>query len=116
MPPTADERRRLEMGQLRRLKIVSMLEATTLLLLVGVAVPLKHVAGWRMGVTMMGPVHGLAFLAYVWTAIQTVAGGGWSSRDIARLLVVAFIPFGGYANLAFLKRKAAQLGTPEVAA
>ena len=93
-----------------------MLEATTLILLVGVAVPLKHLAGWPMGVSVMGPVHGLVFLGYVWTAVQTVAGGGWSRREIARLLIVACVPLGGFANLAFLQRKVAQLELPEVAA
>ncbi len=86
-----------------------MLEATTLLLLIAVAVPLKHFAGWPLGVTVMGPIHGLAFLAYLWTALQTVAGGGWSGKEIARLFLVAFIPLGGYANLGFLRRKAGQL-------
>jgi len=43
MPANA-EVRRLELGQLRWLEFVSLLEATTLVLLVGVAVPLKHLA------------------------------------------------------------------------
>ena len=57
----------------------------------------------------MGPVHGLAFLAYIWTVIETVSGGGWNRREIARLAVVALVPFGGFTNGAFLRRKAASL-------
>lgn len=95
----------LERAQLSRLRLTSLGEATTLILLVGVAVPLKHLAGQPLGVRVMGPVHGLMFLAYLWTAVQTVSGGGWSSRDIARLLIGAVIPFGGFFNMPLLKRK-----------
>ena len=103
------ERRRLELEQLRRLRVASLVEATTLLLLLGAAVPLKHLAGWPTGVAVMGPVHGLAFLAYIWTALETAAGGGWSRTETARVLVVAFLPFGGFTILPLLGRKMARI-------
>ena len=107
-----EDARTLERRQVRRLEAVFMLEATTLLILVCVAVPLKHLAHWPLGVRILGPVHGFAFTAYVWVAIETVAGGSWSGRDAARLFVVALIPFGGYANLPFLARRVAALRDP----
>jgi integral membrane protein len=99
----------LETTQLRQLEIASFAEATTLILLLLIAVPLKHFSGWNFGVKVMGPVHGLAFLAYIWFAIQTVSGGDWTKRDIVRLMVVAFIPFGGFYNLRFLSQKVTTL-------
>ena len=107
---TTDEAiRREEIAQLRRLELVSFVEATTLLLLLCVAVPLKHVASVESAVHVMGPVHGVAFLAYTWTVIQTVSGGDWSRGEIARLLMGAIVPFGGFLNLRFLARRAAAL-------
>lgn len=100
---------KLEREQLKRLEILSMAEATTLVLLVCVAVPLKHVFGWPLGSRVLGPVHGIAFLAYAWTALQTVAAGGWRRHDTARLFVVAFLPFGGFFNLPWLRRRAEAL-------
>lgn len=94
-----------EIGQIRRLELVSMLEATTLIILVAIAVPLKHLAGWPLPVQLMGPVHGLAFLFYTWTVLQTVAGGGWRPIEITRLVFVAFIPFAGFFNIPWLRRK-----------
>lgn len=103
----------LERDQLRRLEILSIVEATTLVLLVCVAVPLNHVFGWPLGSRILGPVHGLAFLAYGWTALQTVAAGDWRGRDIARLFIVAFVPFAGYFNIAWLRRKTEALDGAE---
>ena len=101
--------RDVERMQLRRLEIASLAEATTLLLLVVVAVPLKHLAHWDVGVRVLGPVHGLAFLAYVWIVLQTISGPDWNGREALRLFVAAIIPFGGYLNLPFIARKAAEL-------
>ena len=99
----------LELAQLRRLEIASIAEATTLLLLVGVAVPLKHFGDYDLAVRFMGPVHGLAFVTYVWLVVQTVAGSGWRRGEIARLLLVAVIPFGGFLNVGVIQRWMAQL-------
>lgn len=103
------EARGIERAQLRRLEVASAAEALTLLGLVGVAVPLKHLAGYPDAVHVMGPVHGLVFLAFVWTAVQTVAGGGWSATEVIRLFVGAVVPFGGFFNLPFLAHKGASL-------
>ncbi len=100
-----------ESTQLRWLGMLSVLEATTLVLLVAVAVPLKHIAGWNVAVHVMGPVHGLAFLGYRWAAIQAIAEGGWSRSEAVRLFAVAFIPFAGFANARLIARKSAALRT-----
>ena len=50
---------------LRYLRWASFLEGLTLILLVCLAVPLKRMAGMPEFVTVMGPIHGLAFVAYL---------------------------------------------------
>lgn len=102
---TAEER-----ASLRRMRLVSILEATTLLLLVFVAVPLRHLGGVRAATSVVGPIHGLAFLLYVWALIEASAAGGWPRRDVALLLVRAFVPFGGFLNERLLRRREAALG------
>jgi integral membrane protein len=93
----------------RSLELASGIEAMTLVTLMLVAVPLKHVFGWPLGVRILGPVHGLAFLTFGWVAIQTVSENpsAWSLRDRLRLFLGAMIPFGGFWNMRFVARKAA---------
>jgi len=97
------------LSQLRWMRAVSLIEGSTLLLLVLVAVPLKHVAGLPVATRIMGPVHGLAFLTYGWMLIRTIAGGGWSRADIMRLTIAALIPFGAFVNERALARRQAML-------
>ncbi len=106
----------LELGQLRWLEVASVVEATTLILLIGVAVPLKHLADQPLGVTIMGPVHGIAFCFYVWTVVQTIAGSGWTRPEWMRLVVTAFVPIAGYTNLPLIRGKmhALRLGGAQV--
>ncbi|QCI69387.1 DUF3817 domain-containing protein [Phreatobacter stygius] len=94
------------------MRLVSLIEGTTLVALVFVAVPLKRLAGYPLATTIMGPVYGLAFVLYVWMLIQTVTSGHWPRRDVIRLLVVAFIPFGAFWNERDLRRRQAALASP----
>ena len=98
-----------EVAQLRRLRLVSFVEATTLALLLFVAVPLKHAFGWPVATRIMGPVHGIAFIAYIWSVVAMVSGGDWTGREIARLVLAALVPFGGFANAGLLRRKEAAM-------
>lgn len=91
---------------LRLLRAASLTEGVTLLALLGVAVPLKHAAGLPAAVSWMGPVHGLAFLGYLWAVFATVsATGGWRGAEVGRLVAVAFVPGGAFLNLRWLRRK-----------
>jgi integral membrane protein len=94
-----------ERNQLRRMRLVSLLEGLTLVALLLVAVPLKHIAGHPAATSIVGPIHGMAFLLYLWMLIQTASGADWSRAEIARAVIMAFIPFGAFANERFLKRK-----------
>lgn len=97
----ADEERR----QLRRLRVAAVVEGATLVLLVALAVPLKHLFGMPVATRIMGPIHGVAFMLYVWTLVVTVSGGGWRTREIARLALAAFVPFGALLNRRMLRDK-----------
>ncbi|MFS2139009.1 DUF3817 domain-containing protein [Duganella sp. Dugasp56] len=84
--------------QLRKMRLASLMEGSTLLLLLAVAVPLKHLAGISVAVSVMGPVHGLAYVLYVWLLAQLLSSGDWTQGEVIRMAVVALIPFGALVN------------------
>ena len=87
------------------LRLAGYLEGTTLLLLLGVAVPLKRLAGLPEATSVMGPIHGFTFLMYLVLAVNAVSGGGWSYKDGLRVVIAAILPFGPFINDRFLIRK-----------
>lgn len=83
----------------------SLLEATTLAALVLIAVPLKHLAGIDMATGIAGPIHGAAFLLYVWALLQVTFSGSWRPGEVVRMLAVALLPLAGFMNQPWLRRK-----------
>ncbi len=92
----------------RRLQLAALLEGGTLLMLVGIAVPLKYLAAYPIAVSVIGPIHGTAFLFYLWLLTSVASGDGWHTRDIGLALLAALIPFGAFAHAISMHRKAAE--------
>lgn len=93
---------------IKRLSAIAFVEGVTLLALVIIAMPLKYVASQPEWVSIMGPIHGMAFIVYLIVLIENISQGGWSKADFIKTLVAAFIPFGTFWNEKLLKQKAQQ--------
>ncbi len=112
MPPNEPADLSDERHQLRQMRFASLVEGTTLIVLVFVAVPLRHLAGYRLATSIMGPIHGMAFMLYIWMLIETISGGEWSKRESAYLLIAAFVPLGAFMNERSLRRREGALARP----
>ncbi|MDQ1831909.1 DUF3817 domain-containing protein [Massilia scottii] len=98
--------------QCRRMRHAALWEGATLLLLLGIAVPLKHIAGQSALVTLMGPVHGMAFLYYLWTMTSNVTAEDWTRTEVAQLIGCAMLPFGAWFSIGLIERKGAAIVAP----
>ncbi|MEL6195694.1 MAG: DUF3817 domain-containing protein [Myxococcota bacterium] len=78
----------------RRVRVLSLIEGVTLLTLVAVAVPLKRIFGLPEVVSVVGPIHGVAFIAYIVVLIEYAAAGDEAIRRCFLLALLAFVPFG----------------------
>jgi integral membrane protein len=80
-----------------RLRILAILEGISLLVLVFIAVPLKHV--WDIpGLSKsLGPIHGALFLLFVFNALRVGVEQQWKFKETTwKILVACFIPFGTF--------------------
>jgi integral membrane protein len=78
-----------------RLRLFAFLESISLLVLVFVALPLKHLYKYPVLVKVMGPIHGSLFLLFVFNALNVGVEQKWKFKEITwKLLVACFIPFG----------------------
>jgi integral membrane protein len=80
---------------MRNMRYIALAEATSFLALL-VASVVKRTGGGELGVQILGPIHGLLFIAYVVIALNLRPRVGWSGRTTFWVLVGAVVPFGGY--------------------
>jgi integral membrane protein len=80
---------------LRTFRYVALLEATSFLALL-VATVVKHSDGGETGVQILGPIHGLLFLAYVFLVFAIRGEERWNVKVTCWILLGAVLPFGGY--------------------
>jgi integral membrane protein len=78
---------------LRRLTLV---EGVSFLLLLGVAMPLKYLAGIPLAVKIAGWAHGLLFVAFCFALLRTMLVMDWSFRRGAAVFVASLLPFGPF--------------------
>ena len=88
---------------------MAIVEATSFLALL-VASYVKHQDGGELGVQILGPIHGLLFLAYVGLVLVVRPQAGWSVPTTLVVLISSVVPFGGYALEAWLRRAPAREG------
>jgi integral membrane protein len=92
---------------LGRLRVIGWWEGISFLLLLGVAMPLKYLAGWPQAVRVVGMAHGILFLLYVWAAIQAALERNWPWKRTALVLVASVLPAGPFVvDARILKQEA----------
>lgn len=96
---------------LKTFRYVALAEATSFLLLL-IAAIVKRTDGNEAGVQILGPIHGLLFVAYVAIALTIRAEQGWSAKVTFWILVGAVLPFGGYVVDWWLLREQRRGATP----
>lgn len=89
---------------LARLRVVGLLEGTSFLLLLGIAMPLKYLAGMPEMVRVVGWAHGLLFMVYLAAVAHVALERRWPLVRVAAALAASVLPFGPFVLDAYLRR------------
>lgn len=84
------------MNQIRVFKWTSTLEAISYLILLFIGVPLKYMADNPYLVEVMGPIHGVLFVAYVIGAFIMMRKLKWTTKQLLVALFCSILPFGPF--------------------
>lgn len=80
-----------------RLRIVGMLEGISLLVLVFITVPMKYVFDNPEGSRIIGPIHGVLFLLFVFNTLSVGVEQNWKFKTTTwKVLLACVIPFGTF--------------------
>jgi integral membrane protein len=79
-----------------RLRVIGMVEGISFLLLLGVAMPLKYLAGIPEAVRVVGMAHGLLWILFVASVAEVWAVHRWPKPRVLWAIVSSVIPFGTF--------------------
>jgi len=89
---------------LGRLRLAGFLEGASFLALLGIAMPLKYLAGEPTPVLVVGWIHGLLFILYVVAIARAKIALSWSPVRTAGALAASVLPFGPFVFDIWLRR------------
>lgn len=78
------------------LRAVGFAEGVSFLLLLGLAMPMKYLAGLPALVTYVGWAHGVLFVAYVAAVAVAARAHRWRPGRVLKALVASLLPFGPF--------------------
>ena len=81
---------------LGRFRIIGIMDGSSLLILLFIAMPLKYWFGMPKMVTIVGTIHGYIFLTYILAIIYAMIAVRWPFRFTIGAIFSAFIPFGNF--------------------
>ncbi|KAA0989381.1 DUF3817 domain-containing protein [Dyadobacter aurulentus] len=81
---------------LGRLRIIAFVEGISYLVLLGIAMPLKYLAGLPQAVKTVGMAHGVLFVLFVVLLVQVAVEKSWSFKKSMLSFLSSLVPFGTF--------------------
>jgi integral membrane protein len=81
---------------IRRFRTVAIAEGVSFILLLFIAMPLKHFFGIPMAVKVVGWAHGVLFIGYWIAAVPLFTKLKWDPERIVGLGLASVLPFGTF--------------------
>jgi integral membrane protein len=78
------------------LRAIGLVEGVSFLLLLGVAMPLKYLAGMPLAVKVLGWAHGVLFIVFCAALLRAVVAARWPLARGAIVFGAALLPFGPF--------------------
>jgi integral membrane protein len=83
-------------SSVHRLRLLALTEGGSFLLLLGIAMPLKYLAGLPAAVKIVGWAHGLLFVALCLLLLKVTLEERWPIGRAAMVFIAALLPFGPF--------------------
>ena len=88
-----------------RFRLIAILEGISFLVLLGIAMPLKYIFALPLAVRVVGSLHGLLFVLFMFALMQITILLKWSPLKVAAAFAASLIPFGTFVFDAKIKNE-----------
>ncbi len=79
-----------------KLRLTGLAEGTSFLILLLIAMPLKHFANLPQAVKIVGWAHGILFILYIIALIRVWVVFKWSLKRVIIAFIAALVPLGTF--------------------
>ncbi len=90
---------------LRRFRVIGIIEGISYLVLLGIAMPLKYLAGIPEMVKVVGWAHGVLFVLFGLALLHVWVNRRWSFGRAVLAFLASLVPFGTFIFDKSLKRE-----------
>ena len=90
---------------IRRFRVVGIIEGISYLILLGIAMPLKYLAGIPEVVKVVGWAHGVLFVLYGLALLHVWVAQKWRFSRAVLAFVASLVPFGTFIFDKSLRRE-----------
>jgi len=80
----------------KRFKWISLIEGISFLVLLFIAMPLKYIYELPMAVNVVGWIHGVLFVIYIYVVFPTASKLKWDFSRTLFALIASVLPFGPF--------------------
>ena len=95
---------------LKKFRTIALLEGTSFLILLLIAMPLKYMLDMPLFVRIMGSIHGVLFLLYVFYLLKVKQQQQWNIQKAAIAFLASLLPCGTFIlDAKVLKKEIAAL-------
>lgn len=88
-----------------RLRIIGIVEGISFILLLGLAMPLKYIWGMPLAVRIVGSLHGLLFVLFLYALLQVTIERKWNIVRVMTAFMSSLLPFGTFVFDKQLKKE-----------
>jgi len=81
--------------------IINTIEGYSYLLLLFVAMPMKYIFAIAIATKIVGMIHGILFLLFIYLLLASWQETKWSTKETITFFIASLIPFGTF----FTKKK-----------
>lgn len=96
---------------IRYLRFTGIAEGISFLVLLLIAMPLKYYFGLPIAVKVVGWIHGVLFIAYIFIVMLSIKIMRWNWFSVGVALAASLVPIGTFVLDASWKRRAEELKT-----
>lgn len=103
----------MAISALKRLRLIGLLEGSSFLLLLLVAMPLKYLAGRPEAVQVVGAVHGGLWVLFLLAAGDVAVRRRWGAGRVMAAVAASVLPAGPFVFDRSLKQEQESISQPE---